>query len=115
MNPLSSTENFSICNLPSKECAKIASKKIDNAANLIGKQVWFANFPTIREMFLNYVTGRNTTTLSEFISKMSVMKRAFLLWRFFMLVEKNIVIERGEKKSNVVVRNWKRNHSGDKA
>ncbi len=55
------------------------------------------------------------TSLADFLHTISAKSDAFNKWRLFLLVETKVVVGRGEKTSKVVVRNWARRHTGDKA
>ena len=100
----------------------LSDKKVDLIVKLVGCKIYQANVNALRVLFVNFRTGvefftikSGERTLEEFIGNKSVMRRAFNTWYLFKVVESNIYVARGEKTPKVVVRNWTRNHTGDKA
>ena len=105
-----------------KKTCLLFEKKIPLVAKLVGPHIFQANTNALRILFVNHTTGvefftikSGERTLEEFISNKSVMRRAFNTWHLFKVLESNIYVARGEKTPKVVVRNWTRNHTGDKA
>ncbi len=101
----------------------LLSNKVALVAKLVGLNIYQEHTTTLRNLFVNFTTGvefftikSGERTLDEFIGNKSMMRRAFFKWHLFNVVEKNIIVCRGKpQKAKVVVRNWTRNHSGDKA
>ncbi len=120
MNPSSCILFGRIVNLETFQ--ESCDKKMKLLVKLVGKKIFVASTDSIRHLFVNYVARKEVypiktgnATLEDFIGNMSVMRRAFNEWHKFNIVENNILIERGPKQTKTVVRNWKRNHYGDKA
>jgi hypothetical protein len=98
-----------------------AYKKVEITSRIIGNfNVWTQNVETLKSLTTaafhsdeNITHGR--TALAEFLYTISVKRDSFIKWHLFRVVERGIWVGRGERKSKVVVRNWTRHHTGDKA
>ena len=98
-----------------KEFKKVVVKKIQQVGKMVGKKIVNVHATSIRYLIYNYVTSMDLfttevgfTSLPDFVNNMSVMRNFFNGWRQVVAIE-------NPKKTKVVVRNWTRNHSGDKA
>ena len=69
----------------------------------------------MQDAFMGTETKRGRSALAEFLNTTTVKRDYFIKWFMFRVTERGIWVERGDKKSKVVVRNWTRNHTGDKA
>jgi hypothetical protein len=100
-----------------------ASKKVEITSRIIGNfNVWTQNAETLQSLmaaafpmhsYENITHGQ--IALAEFLYTISVKRDSFIKWHLFRVVERGVWVGRGEKKSKVVVRNWTRRHTGDKA
>ena len=99
----------------------MAENKVEITSRIIGNyNIWITNSSTLQSLmnaaFMsteNVTLGR--TNLAEFLNTISVKRDFFIKWQLFRVVEPRIYVARGEKKTKVVVRNWTRRHTGDKA
>lgn len=61
----------------------------------------------------NITFGRDC--LAVYLNNITLKRDFFNKWNIFRVFERGIYVGRGESKSKVVVRNWTRRHTGDKA
>ena len=99
---------------------QIASKKVDIVSRIISNfNIWMKNAETLKvlmqDAFMGTETKRGRSALAEFLNTTTVKRDYFIKWFMFRVTERGIWVERGDKKSKVVVRNWTRRHTGDKA
>ncbi len=96
-------------------------KKVEITSRIIGNfNCRITNAETVRLLMkaafhstVNVTRAR--TALAEFLNSITIKRAFFNEWNLFRTIERGVYIARGEKTPKVVVRNWTRRHTGDKA
>jgi hypothetical protein len=98
-----------------------ATKKVEITSRIIGNiNCWIYNTdklkPLLKAAFhsTSDVTSKRTA-VAEFLNSVTVKRNFLSKWYTFHKFERGLYIELGEKPAKVVVRNWNRRHTGDKA
>ncbi len=98
-----------------------AIKKVEITSRIIGNfNCWINNTETLKPLMKAafHSTVKVTcarTALADFLNSITMKRAFFNKWDLFRTVERGVYIARSEKTPKVVVRNWTRRHTGDKA
>ena len=100
---------------------KTLQKKVEVTSRMIGSfNIWMTNTALIGELLTNSFGSmlnitNNRVVLADFIYSMKEKRLSFLNWKCFLVFKRKVVCVAEKKSPKVVVSNWTRRHSGDKA